>query len=130
MELVTFTEGVQNIRTQRDTHVQVETPSSRAFVPKGESVVQHTEKLFVGQASNEALLDTLMASENAIGMDPTEFDAMGFMVEASLTNLEKQSGTMFDVTEQQTIAAAVTVLNALIEDRMLLQTNLTALEKV
>ena len=133
MDLVTFTEGVQSIRIQ---HAEAPPADGTAkhFVPLGESVVQHTETLFSRQSTNQELLRSLIAPAANTSVDPNEFEAMAATTYATLVALERQAATLAESGEQNKhqhiLQKALSVLNALNEDRRVLQNHLSALEKV
>ncbi|WP_020408636.1 hypothetical protein [Hahella ganghwensis] len=129
MDLITFTEGVQSIRIQENDRTAKET-SSRAFVPRGESVIQHTEKLFIRESSNQELLRTLIIPNKVTGTDPILFDTMAVSTQATLKHLTQLAEADTDPAYLQALNRAQTVLDALNEDRRLLQSNLAALEKI
>ncbi|MDG9672078.1 hypothetical protein ONV78_30370 [Hahella sp. CR1] len=132
MDLVTFTEGVQSIRVHdndvQDASTTANAPS-RPFVPRGESVVQHTEKLFLRHATSQEMLRTLIGPSGAAGVDPQDFDDVAASTQSALTALEQEAEAISDPEFRQTLQSAVAILNALYEDRQLLRSNLSALEK-
>ncbi|WLQ16264.1 hypothetical protein O5O45_10085 [Hahella aquimaris] len=133
MDLVTFTEGVQSVRVH-DTHDNPAQDAganapSRSFVPRGESVVQHTEKLFLRHATSQEMLRALIGSSGAAGVDPQDFDDLAASTQSTLAALEQEAEASSDPEFRQTLQSAVAILNALYEDRQWLRSNLSALEK-
>ncbi|OZG74327.1 hypothetical protein BTA51_04765 [Hahella sp. CCB-MM4] len=130
MDLVTFTEGIQSIHVQESGASPVDTTPSKPFVPLGESVVQHTEALFTPHSTNRDILRSLLIPASHEGVDPNEYDALSSTTLAALLNMKPHSTDQKDSAFLRTLKRALDVLDSLEQDRQLLKSNLTALEKV
>ncbi len=130
MDLVTFTEGIQSIRIQDVNANTVDTSTSRPFVPLGESIIKHTEKLFSQQSSNQELLLSFLVPISHQGIDPNDYDTASTTTLSALTELKQRTSTTTDPVFHRTLKLALNVLTSLEQDRQLLKSNLTALEKV
>lgn len=130
MDLVTFADGIQSIQIKKQDDTPAGNTASRPFVPMGESVVQHTETLFAARGSEKDALRALISPPHRAGIDPNEFQAAAAGTFATLTALTRENATDADPAYHRTLQQALAVLNGLQEDRQLLQSYLTSLEKV